>query len=103
MSDLIQIKGGIGDVPELEDRELAIKKNGINSELFCGVNGENIRLCGANDITNINTEINNILAEISNIKTTIAEINSIKTAIAEINGAIATINTRLDALETPSE
>ena len=89
MPDLIQIKGGSGDVPTLNDRELAVKKNGNESELYCGINGENIRLCGAKDKTMIDA-----------LYTSVSELQA---KINEINTAIDDITARLGALETPSE
>lgn len=65
MADLIQIKGGSGDVPTLQDRELAIAKT--NKELHVGINGENVRLCGAEDVKRIEaleTQIKNITARL---------------------------------------
>lgn len=94
MADLIRIKGGSGNVPTLQDRELAYSK--VEKALYIGTENGNVRLCSAEDVTEINAEINNINTEINNIKVVIAEINS----------AIASINARLDALEpdeTPSE
>lgn len=58
MADLIQIKGGNGTVPSLQDRELAIKKD--TKELYCGINGENIRFCGADDIARLEQLIEEI-------------------------------------------
>ena len=46
MADLIQIKGGSGDVPALQDRELAYRKN--EKALYIGTNGTkggNVKLC----------------------------------------------------------
>lgn len=51
MSDLIKIYGGNGDVPVLQDRVLAYRKD--TKELFVGMNGENVKLCRADDITKI--------------------------------------------------
>ena len=105
MNDTIQIKSGaIGNrnaMPSLNVDELGYRKD--EKALYIGIGEKNERLCGANDVTEINTKINNIITEINNIKPMIAEINSIKMAISEINGAIADINTRLDALENVSE
>ncbi len=89
MADLIKIKGGSGDVPTLQDRELAIKKNGNESELYCGIGGVNVRLCGAND----NIRLDTLYTTVSSLQATIATINS----------TIEDITARLEALETPSE
>ena len=89
MADLIQIKGGSGDVPILQDRELAIKKNGNESELYCGIDGVNVRLCGAGDKVLLDA-----------LYTTV---NNLQATIATINSTIEDINTRLESLETPSE
>lgn len=76
MADLIKIKGGIGAVPTLQDRELGYSKD--ERALYIGTDGENERLCGVNDISNINT------------------------LLEAINKRIDEITARLDAL-TPSE
>ncbi len=89
MADLIKIKGGSGDVPTLQDRELAIKKNGNESELYCGIDGVNVRLCGTNDKTILDT----LCATISNLQATIVTINS----------TIEDITARLEILEKANE
>lgn len=89
MADLIQIKGGSGDVPTLQDRELAIKKNGSESELYCGIGGVNVRLCGANDKVLLDT-----------LSVTVG---SLQATIATINSTIEDITARLEELKTPSE
>jgi hypothetical protein len=80
MADIIRIKGGNGDVPTLQDRELAYRKD--EKALYIGTGKENERLCGADDIKTIKSIEN--------------EINTLKQSIDNI---IA----RLDALEHPSE
>ena len=77
MADLIRIKGGSGDVPTLQDRELAYSKD--EKALYIGTENGNLRLFGAD---NENT----------------AEINKIKADIEAINAELASINARLDAL-----
>lgn len=63
MADVIRIKGGSGDVPTLQDREFAVKKD--TKELYVGINGENIRLCGASDMEDIKKYIDGLIAEIN--------------------------------------
>lgn len=75
MADLIRIKGGSGDVPTLQDRELAYSKD--ENALYIGTENGNVKLLG-----DVNT----------------AELNSIKADIATIKADIASINARLDAL-----
>lgn len=87
MADLIKIKGGSGDVPTLQDRELAIKKG--DKELYCGIDGENVRLCGANDKVLLDTLS--------------ATVGSLQATIATINSTIEDITARLEELKTPSE
>ena len=58
MADLIQIKGGNGNVPTLQDRELAIKKD--TGELYIGTPNGNVRLCGAGDIARLEQLIEEI-------------------------------------------
>ncbi len=62
MADLITIKGGSGNVPTLQDRELGYSKDG--KALYIGTSNGNVRLCGADDIGALNTLINNITARL---------------------------------------
>lgn len=48
MDDLIRIKGGSGETPALQDRELGYNKSEM--ALYIGTPDGNVRLCGANDI-----------------------------------------------------
>ena len=80
MADLITIKGGNGNVPTLQDRELAYRKD--EKALYIGTESGNVRLCGAEDVTNI---------------------DALNASIEAINTLLADITARLDALETPSE
>ena len=65
MADLIQIKGGNGTVPTLQDRELAIKKD--TGELYIGTQNGNVRLCGAGDIARLEQLIEEITARLDAI------------------------------------
>ena len=58
MADLIKIKGGSGDIPTLQDRELAYSKD--EKALYIGTEDGNERLCGALDVNQINTRIDAI-------------------------------------------
>lgn len=51
MDDLIRIKGGSGETPALQDREIAYNKN--EKALYIGTPDGNVRLCGADDIKSI--------------------------------------------------
>ena len=73
MADLIKIKGGNGNVPALQDRELAFAKD--EKALYIGTDSGNIKLCDAEQEKRIKEYI---------------------------DGLVAGINARLDAL-TPSE
>lgn len=55
MADLIKIKGGSGNVPSLQERELAYRKD--EKALYIGTNNGNERLCGAGDINALSTRI----------------------------------------------
>ena len=83
MADLIRIKAGSGDVPTLQDREIAYSRS--EKALYIGTKDGNVRLCGVDDLTEINGKIKAITDDIDSIK-------------AEIEN----ITARLDAL-TPSE
>ncbi len=76
MADLIRIKGGSGNVPTLQERELAYRKD--EKALYIGASTGNERLCGADDISELNAKIK------------------------ALEGTINVITARLDAL-TPSE
>ena len=65
MADLIMIKGGSGDVPTLQDRELAYRKD--EQALYIGSDGVNVRLCGANDVSGINTRLDALSQLITDI------------------------------------
>ena len=80
MADLIAIKGGSGDVPTLQNRELAYRKD--EKALYIGTESGNVRLCGAEDV---------------------ARIDTLNANIGAMSKLIEDITARLDALETPSE
>lgn len=80
MADLITIKGGSGEVPELKDRELAYSRD--ERALYIGTANGNVRLCGVDELV----KITNICTKIDNITTQLGE-----------------LQTRLEALETPTE
>lgn len=58
MNDLIKIKGGNGDVPTLQVRELGYSYD--EDALYIGTNEGNKRLCGVSDITSLTAKINAI-------------------------------------------
>ena len=115
MNDLITIKGGNGKVPVLQNREPGYSYD--EEALYIGTDKGNKRLCGANDIgsilteiSSINTKINSTNSEISSINTKInstnseisrinTKINSTNSEISRINGLIEGIQARLDELE----
>lgn len=69
MADSIKIKGGAGDVPALQDRELAYSKTG--KALYIGTDGTkngNVRLCGANDITELRQLIDDIITRLEELE-----------------------------------
>ena len=78
MSDLIQIKSGtLGSksaMTKLSEDELGYLKD--KKELYIGTEGGNSRLCGADDIANIDAKMAEIEAEIERIKTELASINT---------------------------
>lgn len=51
MADLIKIKGGSGETPALEDREIAYNKS--EKALYIGTPDGNVKLCSAEDMANI--------------------------------------------------
>lgn len=65
MADLIRIKGGSGNVPTLQDRELAYKKD--EKALYIGADGANVRLCGAGDKAELNAKIDALNLSIDDI------------------------------------
>jgi hypothetical protein len=62
MADLIKIKSGSGNVPTLQDKELAYRKD--EKALYIGTSGGNVRLCGANDISELRQLIDDIIARL---------------------------------------
>ena len=116
MADLIRIKGGSGDVPKLDDRELGYKKD--KEELYIGTDGGNIRLCGAKDkkelkdyidayITTINAKFDAtdlLIIELNNMRAALERtVRTLETKVSNLEEAVATINSRLDAMTTPDE
>ena len=89
MSDLIKVKGGRGAVPILQDRELGYRID--EKALYIGIGGENVRLCGSNDLIEILERVGELESKPDYYTKT------------EIDGLLATINARLDVLETPTE
>lgn len=119
MNDLILIKSGaLADkngrttMPSLQygavGSEVVGSELGYRTdkkELYIGTRDGNVRLCGANDVSEINGKINNVLTRMNSMDTEIAgirtEISNINTKLTEIAGVIEEINSRLDVLETP--
>lgn len=62
MADLIKIKSGSGNVPTLQDKELAYRKD--EKALYIGTSGGNLRLCGANDISELRQLIDDIITRL---------------------------------------
>ena len=65
MADKILIKGGTGEVPKLDVRELGYSKD--VKALFIGTEEGNVRLCGADDIAGILTQLDEIKARLSSL------------------------------------
>ena len=93
MNDKIHIKtGALGnrtEMPALSYDEEKGSELGYRTDeeaLYIGTEKGNKRLCGANDVRNINTRLD--------------ELNA---TIASISGQITDITARLDTLGTPSE
>ena len=80
MADLIKIKGGSGDVPALQDRELAYRRD--EKAFYIGTKDGNVRLCGVDELV----KIADIYTKTDNITTQLDE-----------------LQTRLEALEAPTE
>lgn len=73
MADLIRLKGGSGTVPTLQDREIAFSKD--EKSLYIGTNDKNVKVGD----------------------------EAWEKRIKALEDIAATINSRLDALENPSE
>ena len=80
MADVIKLKGGSGAVPPLADKEPAYSRT--EKALYIGTPQGNVKVGDANWETRI---------------------KSLETEILALRGKIDEINTRLDALDTPSE
>lgn len=102
MDDSIRIRsgalGGREEMPKLKHAETKDGKK-LGSELgyrtdekalYIGTEAKNERLCGVEDIPNINDRLNRVEADI------VRELN-------QVDANIASIIARLDALEKPSE
>lgn len=66
MADLITIKGGSGEVPALQDREIAFRKD--EKALYIGTANGNERLCGVGDIPALYEEIDRLKTQVEEIK-----------------------------------
>lgn len=64
MADLIKIKGGSGNVPTLQDKELAYRKD--EKALYIGTENGNVKLCDAELEERIKAYIDGLVAEINN-------------------------------------
>lgn len=58
MADLIIIKGGKGDVPQLQDKELGYSRD--EKALYIGTANGNVKLCNADDIFTILSHANTL-------------------------------------------
>lgn len=125
MADLITLKGGNGEVPELQDREPAIRKD--TKALYIGIDGQNVKVgdkswgdrikASESQISTLNTDLANIkqlYATTNYVDELIAGINTrfgdleslietINSRVEALEDAVETINTRLDAMATPDE
>lgn len=116
MADLIKIKGGNGNVPELQDRELGYRKD--EEALYIGADNENLRLCGAKDKAELksyidayieanngkNSETDQLIIAINNqIATLENSVATITAKVLNLEESVATINSRLDDMTTPDE
>lgn len=107
MDDTIKIKGGSGETPELQDRELGFNKNEM--VLYIGTPDGNVRLCGAGDIDVIKGYIDNLITEskeyADGILTEAKEHTDsvINEAREYIDDLMVEVNKRLEALENSEE
>ena len=62
MADLIKIKGGSGEVPELEDKELGYSRD--EKALYIGTKNGNVKLCGADDVATLQGLIEGLKARV---------------------------------------
>lgn len=63
MDDTIKIRGGRGETPELQDRELGYNRD--KKELYIGTPDENVRLCGADDIAEVKKYIAELMVAVN--------------------------------------
>ena len=72
MPDLIQIKGGRGAVPQLEDRELGYSKD--EQALYIGTESGNVKLFGSSGtghearIAALETKVDDIIARLAELE-----------------------------------
>ena len=98
MNDLIKIKGGKGNVPVLQDKELGYSRD--EKALYIGTPKGNEKLCsadGAKKITEHEEKIDELVQKIN------ACLDKLETLKEYVDGNIENINARLDALETSGE
>ena len=87
MADKIKIKAGNGEVPKLDDKEIAYRKD--KKAIYIGTQDGNVKVGDA--------------GWEQRIEVCEAQISDINARIDEMNVSIAEIIARLDALTTPSE
>lgn len=63
MDDTIKIRGGKGETPELQDRELGYNRD--EKALYIGTPENNVRLCGADDIANVKKYMNELMVAVN--------------------------------------
>ena len=82
MTDTIKIKGGKGNVPELEDREPGYSKD--EEALYIGTKNGNVRLCGKQDSLRIEQNA--------------TKIEELSSQISALNGQIETLRSNIEEL-----
>ena len=92
MADLITLKGGNGEVPELQDREPAVRKD--EKALYIGINGKNEKVGDKGWEDRIKALESQIVALNADLET----LKQLYATNEYVDGIIADINARLDAL-----
>ena len=122
MADLIKIKGGNGNVPDLQDRELGYSRD--EKALYIGTEDGNVRLGGSGDIVKVNAltarvtaiegnlteadeKITDIEARLPVVEKGVADtaetLADMDARITAIEKSLASIIARVEILETPGE
>ena len=92
MADKILIKGGkLADMPQLSEREIVCATD--EKSLYIGINGTNVRVCGAGDKAELELKID------KKLEATASEAQASIDSSTDIAGVITAFNSLVSALK----